>query len=49
MLNLNQIVAVCSKIIGVQFEDLISIWKKRVVQKAKGIKDQPDHNLSPDF
>ncbi len=47
--SLNQIVKVCSKIIGVQLKDLGSLWKERVVQKARGIMDQPGHILSSDF
>ena len=46
---LNNIVKICSKITGVKQTDLNTLWKRRVVQKAKGLIDQPDHILSSGF
>lgn len=45
---LNNIVKVCSKIIGAQQSDLNSLWEKRVLQKAKSIINH-DHILSSEF
>ncbi|KAJ0066452.1 hypothetical protein NL108_013223 [Boleophthalmus pectinirostris] len=47
--SLNQIVKVCSKISGVQMEDLASVWRHRVLQKTKAILSQPNHVLHSQF
>ena len=40
---------VCSKLTGVQLTDWSSIWKKRVIQKARKVVSHPDHILSQEF
>lgn len=47
--SLSSIVKICSKIIGVQLTDLSSLWKKRVLQKARQVMSHPDHVLSQEF
>ena len=47
--SLNNVVRVCSKIIGVQQKTLRTIWEERVVQKARGIILQPNHILHSEF
>lgn len=47
--SLNQIVNICCKMIGMQLSDLSSLWRKRMVQEAQSINNQPDHILSTEF
>lgn len=47
--RLNSIVRICSKIIGAQLTDLSTLWKKRVLQKARQVMSCPDHVLSQEF
>lgn len=47
--SLASIIKVCSKVIGVQLDDLSSLWKRQVVQKAKCITSQPGHALRSEF
>ena len=47
--SLNNIVNVCSKIIGAKQRPLCSLWEHQVRQKAKSILSQPDHVLSGQF
>ena len=47
--SLNNIVNICSKIIGKKQRSLCSIWENQIQKKARSILSQPDHVLRSQF
>lgn len=46
---LNDMTGLCSKVTGMHLEDLGSLWRIRVVQKAGRVSSDPNHIRCSDF
>ena len=47
--SLNNIVKICSKIMGTQLTGLNTTWEKRVLQRARSITSNQEHVLASEF